>query len=75
LISILSSGIGSDFLVVYNSRASLIDLTCAFLFKSLAQARYQENETKPIVARIARIVITTISSTKVKAFCFTRPVF
>jgi hypothetical protein len=74
-MSTLSSGIGRDFFVVYNSKASDIDFNCAVLFVSLAQAKYQEKLTKPIVARIDRIVITTINSTRVKAFCFTRPVF
>jgi hypothetical protein len=68
--STLSSGIGKSFFVLYSSNASLIDFNCAILLVSLVQARYQEKDTKPIVASIANIVITTISSTSVKATLF-----
>jgi hypothetical protein len=37
------------------------------LVESLAEADWEENDRNAIVARIARITMTTISSTRVKA--------
>jgi hypothetical protein len=38
--------------------------------ESLAEADWEENDRNAIVARIARMTITTMSSTRVKATCF-----
>jgi hypothetical protein len=40
------------------------------LVESLAEADWEENDRNAIVAKIARITMTTISSTNVKAFDF-----
>jgi hypothetical protein len=40
------------------------------LVESLAEADWEENERNAMVARIARMTMTTISSTRVKALIF-----
>ena len=50
-----------------NSREVLIFFISDTLLVSLEIAEYHWNDIKAIVHRIARIVITTISSTSVKA--------
>ena len=44
-----------------------IDLTFAFIAESFASCEYPESARKPMVAKIARIVMTTMSSTRVNA--------
>jgi hypothetical protein len=61
----VSSGTGKSCLVEYRFNPSLIDFSEAILLVSLDQARYQEYDTNHIVDSIAKIVITTINSTKV----------
>ena len=49
---------------------SVINATFAVRLLSRAVRVYPENETKDMVPKIARIVITTISSTRVNALDF-----
>jgi hypothetical protein len=53
-----------------NSSAVFILETSDILTESLEDALYHCNDINAIVHRIARIVITTISSTRVNAFLF-----
>jgi hypothetical protein len=74
VIFALWSGIGYiPFSVIYISKLFCILFISAILLPSLEFLLYHYKLMKAIVARIARIVITTISSTRVKAclfFCF-----
>ena len=73
ILVLLVSGVGSEWFVEYKCNHSEIAFNWDILFQSLVHAKYDEYETNHIVDRIARIVITTISSTRVKAFLFSSP--
>jgi hypothetical protein len=71
VISIPLSGFGNfDHFNKYNSKPFSIFAKSVNLTESLASLEYQLKEINHIVQRIANIVITTISSTNVKAFIF-----
>jgi hypothetical protein len=65
------SGIGyvPDVALNTQSHFEIFD-TSAILLESLADDDWEEKERNAIVARIARITITTISSTRVNPECF-----
>jgi len=52
------------------SKAEAMVETLVIRFPSLASAWYLENEMNPIVQSIAKIVMTTMSSTRVKPLIF-----
>jgi hypothetical protein len=66
------SGLGSGLLVEYICIDFSISARALVLDVSLTHERYQLYDTNHIVDSVASIVITTISSTRVKAFivCF-----
>lgn len=55
--------------------ADCTDRAFALIAESLASCEYPHKARKPIVAKIARIVITTISSTNVKPNFFQPKIF
>ena len=55
---------------LYISSHFFIQETSESLAESLAEPDCDEKDKKAIVASIAKMTITTISSTRVKAFCF-----
>ena len=58
----------AQYLRIYCSRAVSISFKSLCLIVFLLSFEYHWNDKKAIVQSIARIVITTISSTRVKAF-------
>ena len=68
---VLASGFGYfQCFTLYSSSTFVILLRSANLVESLALSAYHWNDMNATVARTARIVITTMSSTSVKAFLF-----
>jgi hypothetical protein len=67
-IMIFPSGFGSVQAVAWKTQSHFeILFMSASLVESLAEADWEEKDRNAMVARIARITITTISSTRVKA--------